>query len=311
MSEWSSMQVSGFLGWVHRLVMFITWPFRNWKYLLSVIIIIVLFMIAYAFYHGVRFSDMYDWYKVKLSGPVSSIKSNFQNVAEEAQQHVNDSLDSVKEKVQKMAPEIAAAKRAKENNEPIRFVAWNVAKFNKAKYQQPKEDAPKVKFKAPTFAPIVDEEPTQDVRFVEPIAVVEPQIVETVPEPQVEQRKIPDEPYYEGKLSDYYTIRRDLDLTYLAESEKLYGHADVMGPNSLYLDNTYMYLYGIFTSPNDYDLQEAQLYLEKRLQNAQVHCDIVAYTSQTQAATALCFIDGKLLNREMVEAGLAEDVALK
>jgi hypothetical protein len=310
MSEWSSMQVSGFLGWIHRLVMFITWPLRNWKYLLSAIVIIVLFMIAYAFYHGVRFSEMFDWYKVKLSGPVASITGNMQNVATEAQKHVDESIDTVKEKVQKMAPEIAAARRAKENNEPIRFVAWNVAKFNKAKYQ-PQEDTPKVKLKAPTFTQITEDEPKIESVEQPEIPIIAPQLVEAVPVQKVEKPKIPEKPYYDGKLSDYYTIRRDLDLTYLAESEKLYGHADVMGPNSLYLDNTYMYLYGIFTNPNDYDSQSAQLFLEKRLQNKSVHCDIVAYTSQTQAATALCFVDGKLINREMVEAGLAEDVALK
>ena len=53
------------------------------------------------------------------------------------------------------------------------------------------------------------------------------------------------------------------------------------------------------------------LFLEKRFGDKPAHCDIVAYTSQTQMATALCFVDGELINKALVEAGLAENVALK
>ena len=308
MSDWADLRISGFLGFVHRLVMFITWPFRHWKYLLAFVAIVFLALVAYAFYHGVKWGDMYDWYKYKLS---RTYNDNVKETVEATQQNIGQSVAAIKERAHEIAPEIIAAQEAKEKNEPIRFTAWNVAKFNKAKYQQSAQKAPKIKLKAPTFTPQTTDNTTP------------PQVVITQPKPApvvVEQPKqmveaieplAPQEPYYKGELDDYYTIRRDLDLTYLANSEKLYGKADVLGANSLYMENTYLYLYGIYTNPYNYDAEAAQLFLEKRFGDKPAHCDIVAYTSQTQMATALCFVDGELINKALVEAGLAENVALK
>jgi endonuclease YncB( thermonuclease family) len=79
----------------------------------------------------------------------------------------------------------------------------------------------------------------------------------------------------------------------------------------LYIDGTYVYLYGIYTNPDIYDAAEAQLYLEQLVEGKEVYCDVVAYTTQTQMATALCFVDGVFINGDMVQNSLALDVALK
>lgn len=296
MREWAQMRVSGFLGWLHKLVMFLTWPFRHWKFLLLFILITATLIISVPLILGVNFSSIPDWYQAKMTHPfMTVIRNNVQNIKQATEQKLSQSVNTVKDKMQKIAPEIMTSTPAKqENKEKIRFTAWNVAKFNTAKPQQPKQ---KVSFKAPTFAELKEATPQRKRNSQETAGN--------------NTQSIAAEPYYEGKLDDYYTVRRDLDLIYLTESEKLYGHADVVGPNSLYLENTYVYLYGIYTNPEIYNEQSAQLYLEKLIDNQPVHCDIIAYSVQSQTPTALCFLNGRLINQELVDAEYAANIALK
>ena len=229
------------------------------------------------------------------------IKNNVQNITQTAEQKINQSVDTVKNKMQEIAPNIVNEQKIEKKQEPIRFTAWNVAKFKQAKYQQPQ--APQqVATKEPTYAELKKEV----AQNVEKDNTIKPQ---TAPTAAVSTSQT--EPYYEGKLADYYAVRHDLDLIYLPESEKLYGQVDVVGPNSLYINDTYVYLYGIYTNPNLYNEQSAQLYLEKLIDNQPVHCDIVAYSIQSQTPTALCFLNGRLINQELVDAQYAANVALK
>lgn len=296
MKEWIEMRVSGFLGWIHKLVMLITWPFRHWKSMLLVLALLVIATIVVPLIYGVKFTDMPNWYKAKMTHPLMTvIRNNVQNLKQATEQKLSQSVDTVKDQMQKIAPEIMTSTSAQpENKEKIRFTAWNVAKFNTAKPQQPKQ---KVTLKAPTFAELKEATPQRKQN--------NSITAENNSQPTIS------EPYYEGKLDDYYTVRRDLDLIYLTESEKLYGHVDVVGPNSLYLENTYVYLYGIYTNPEIYNEQSAQLYLEKLIDNQPVHCDVIAYSVQSQTPTALCFLNGRLINQELVDAEYAANIALK
>lgn len=297
MKEWVEMRMSGFSGLIHKLVMLITWPLRHWKFLLISILVLVIVAVAVPLISGAKLTEIPAWYQAKMTHPfLTVIKNNVANITQSTEQKISESVNSVKDKVQQIAPEVIKPAVKEENKkEKIRFTAWNVAKFNKAKYQQKPQPAQKIKLKSPTFAEIKEEVIPQKQKNVK---------IET-PKEEVS------EPYYEGKLADYYTVRHDLDLIYLTESEKLYGQVDVVGANSLYINNTYVYLYGIYTNPDIYNEQTAQLYLEKLIDNQPVHCDIVAYSTQSQTPTALCFLNGKLLNQELVDAQYAANVALK
>lgn len=299
MKEWAQLRVSGFLGLIHKLMMFITWPFRHWKFMLLALVLLIIAMVVIPLVYDVKFSDIPSWYKAKMTHPfMTVIKNNVQDLKLATEQKITQSVDTVKNQMQKIVPEIKTAESAKEEpKEKIRFTAWNVAKFNKAKYQKPQPQNTTVEPQTQTFAELKKATPNRD----ESEETKEDAAVQTAPE----------ESYYEGELEDYYAVRRDLDLMYLTQSEKLYGHVDVVGPNSLYIENTFIYLYGIYTNPDIYNEQSAQLYLEKLIDNQPVHCDIVAYSIQSQTPTALCFLNGRLINQELVDADYAADIALK
>lgn len=294
MNEWAEMRLNGFLGFIHKCVMFLTWPLRHWKILLSILLLLIVLFFTVPFFYGVKWNEIVDWYKVKYSESwLAGLTSGVSKVATDTVKKSEKTIQIIKEKAVKISPEAETEQTAKQKNVPVRFVTWNVEKFTKSKYH-PQKSSKKIKLKAPTFAKI------------------EPYSEQNIPLSQNTEAKSESfAPYYDGNLSDYYTIRRDLDLVYLSESEKLYGKVDIIDANSLYIDNTFVYLYGIFTNPNNYDEQAAQLFLEKLTEGRNLHCDIVAYTTQSQAATALCFLDGKLINQQLVDAELAENVALK
>ncbi|MBP1532238.1 MAG: hypothetical protein ILA52_01905, partial [Alphaproteobacteria bacterium] len=83
------------------------------------------------------------------------------------------------------------------------------------------------------------------------------------------------------------------------------------GPNSLYLNDNFLFLYGVYTNPQNYDAQAAQQYLTDITDGRNVHCEVIAYTVQTQTASALCFVNGISINRALVNHNLADNTALK
>ena len=184
-----------------------------------------------------------------------------------------------------------------EKNEEVRFVSWNVAKFNKAKYQ-PKSavDQPPETTAEPTFAETKQQAQENRVQKIEEFEAA-----------REEQYK---DVFYSGKLSDYYVENNSLNLEYLPEAQHLYGEAAVAGPNSLYIGDKFMFLYGIYTDPDIYDAAEAQDYLEKITEGRKVHCEIVAET-YSHTATALCFVQGVFINKALVDRKLARNVALR
>ena len=58
-----------------------------------------------------------------------------------------------------------------------------------------------------------------------------------------------------------------------------------------------------------YNPDEAAEYLKELAEQKHIECDIVAYTYQNYA-TALCYIDGKSINQNLVDAGFADNIAL-
>lgn len=255
-SEWREISLGGFAGFIHRVLMFITWPFRHVKLLLALLGVILIIPLLC----GVAFSDISDWYIKKL------YLTKIISIKDDATSSVSNKISGIAEKVKEILPQkVGEEKKDKE----IRFVSWNVAEFNKVKYKPIKKNEKKINL-SNSFST-----------------------------------------HYEGTISDYYIKRTDVALEYLSESEILYNVAEVSGPNSLYIDNTFMYLYGIYTNNKSYDVSMVQKYLEDLIVGKKVYCEIVAYTIQTQVATALCFVDGVLINKLLVDENLADNVALK
>ena len=118
-------------------------------------------------------------------------------------------------------------------------------------------------------------------------------------------------PYYSGDLSDYYEYLENRGLIYPQKPDILTGMPTIRGANSLYMNNVFLFLYGIYTDPHRYNVADAEKYLRDLTANTQVYCAVVAYTAHSHTATALCFANGVFINRAMVERDLADNVGLK
>ena len=70
-----------------------------------------------------------------------------------------------------------------------------------------------------------------------------------------------------------------------------------------------MILYGIYTDPAKYNQDDANQYLKELADGKILECKILAYTYRN-IATGVCFLDGRSVNRNLVDAGFADNVAL-
>ena len=87
------------------------------------------------------------------------------------------------------------------------------------------------------------------------------------------------------------------------------GETFVFSANEISVGNTYIILYGIYTDPEKYNQDEAGQYLKELADGKMSECKIVAYT-QHNIATGVCFLDGRSINQNLVDAGFADNIAL-
>jgi len=301
-SEWAEMRISGLLGWVHRFVMLITFPFRKFWQILFVILFLLAVAIAVPMFQGVKIHEIWDWYQAKL--PTKQISE----IKDEAKTKVDSKIASVKQKIQGIIPGGASTPTAaKQEDEEPRFVSWNVAQFKKAKYKPKKKVKQETAENTKTFAELKAE--AQKPEDNTAVAAVNLPLDASVSNDTVGSN--PDIMPEVGDLSQYYRRMKNPDLAYVDKPEVLYDVADVIKANDIYINDTYIYLYGIYTDPRIYDEEKAKAYLLSLTEGRKVRCDVVAYTVQTQSATALCFVGNVFINKAMVEQKLAGNVALK
>ncbi len=322
--NWGELRLSGIWAWIHRLVMLITFPIRRfWQILLILLAVGLLFLVVHSYY-GIGLSH--------ISGLYHSASAD-KKISEAKDKAFSDMSERI-EQIKNTVSEAIAAQKGKTGSsateEPERkhFVAWNVPKFKKAKYKptagfagavvrtETQKNPVKPRFeKAHVVEESVDETADKEEVLITTTEVLAEDKKE---EPLIEKpkkikkiKKPTGEDFYTGKLTDYYEVAENRGLVYLPEPEVLYGAAEIVGPNSLYVDDTFVFLYGIYTDPKEYDYAAAQAYLEDLVSKNAVRCEIVAYAPQTQAATALCFTEKAFINKVLTERNLARNIALK
>lgn len=295
--EWAEMRISGLLKWVHRLVMLITFPFRKFWQIVFVLLIILAILIATPMCYGVKFRDVWDWYKIKFP------THEFVEVKDQAKARVTQKIKSVRRKINDIIPTTAGKpEKAQEDEDEVRFVAWNVAEFNKAKYKPSSSNVKVVaESNEKTYAELKkDAQKDNDTKVFE--------VKKTIAETPKNKTN-----FVTGKrdLSSYYVKLENNTLEYLAEPEILDGTMTIVTPNDVYIQDTFVYLYGVYCDPNVYDTELAKNFLQTLVADENVHCEVIAYTTQTKVATALCFINDTLINKALVENDMANNVALK
>lgn len=280
----------------YNVYMFLTFPVRKWWIILSILATVLLVLIIIPTVEGIKKEDIVDWYKAKWAHS-DVYKAKNKTIAMMSRKFKN-----LKNNVKEILPEAEKEKDVAVQKKSG-LVAWHVAEFRKAKYV-PKDQgtsASKNKvYDSNTFALIKEQMKKKNKVEEKEHNNIAPAVVMPNNSPEAED-----------SLSDYYEIRTDLDLEYLDEPETIIGTATISGANDLYIEDTFVYLYGIYTNPRVYSVVEARDFLEAVTYGQQIECDVVAYSTQTHAKTALCFVNGVLLNKQMVVEGLADNVALK
>ena len=324
-SEWNEMKLHGWQKFVYQILLILTFPFRRWWVTLGVLATVLLVLIIIPSMDGVAKEDIIDWYKNKLHlSQVNEIKN-------ESVKLINDKVGELRKNVNEIMPEIAVVKNKQakptvEEKQDVKFVAWNVAEFKKGKYE-PKtsrksdekingKSAPQVsEQKLPVFKNKKNsaEQPSnqsrdEEKKVADKIIAKQEDVVKTVADNSSEAGA-----RNRGaiNLSDYYTKDETLNLIYIDEPEKYAGEANVSGPNSLFVDNKFVFLYGIYSDYIKYDVNLVQQYLQNMVQDQTTECYVVAYGEQNNAATALCFVNGVNINRELVLESMADNIALR
>ncbi len=331
--NWSELRLSGIWAWIHRLVMLITFPIRRfWQILLVVLAVGLLFLIIHSYY-GIGLSHISNWKDSFFANEkITEVKEKtISNVTERVEQIKNTVSEAIATQNGDTPQGVAEPERK-------HFVAWNVPEFKKAKYKPTagfsgavvrsgtRKTASKPRFEKAhideekNIAEVEAEEENIAEAEAEEVLITTAEVLAEnkqeeplIEKPKkIEKVKTPTkDDFYGGELADYYEVAENRGLVYLQKPEVLYGAAEIVGPNSLYVDDTFVFLYGIYTDRKEYDYAAAKAYLADLTAKKLVRCEIVAYAAQTRAATALCFIEGTFINKAMVQRNLAQNIALK
>ena len=227
-SEWDDMKTTGFKLFLYKIFLGLSYPLRH-----PFVTIVVLL----AFFRH-ELADAWNNYQHKMPVPVQQVAEIKNNTTAKLTQKLDDMRSALGEIVPSTAPK---KPQPQEKDDEVRFVSWNVAKFNRAKPQATTKEENIVAEQ--TFA-----ESKQQAQ------VIRSQEIENDETSLEEQYR---ETYYDGNLEDYYLKKDSLNLEYLPEPEKLYDTVRVAGPNSLFIAGKFVFLYGIYTNPKIYDAAEA------------------------------------------------------
>lgn len=286
--DFKDLRLSGFVKWFHHLVLFITYPFRHFYIFFSVLLLALIFIIGIPLLHDIPLKQIPSWYEDLFS---SELPAQVRRIMAKPKQI---SLKKFKKeiKLHHAAPEQAQVVIQPEDNEPEPEIIREPTKY-------PHWDIKHEKSPDVVLTPSAKEE--EDT-------VQKPE--DTTPQPQnVVLNQVA--PVVEQKPSQKLQYRKlgDLSLIYLPTPRRVSGDVIIYGANELYVDDTYLYLYGIYTNPKSYDVNKARAYLRDMIAGKTVVCYVVAETMKG-VATAICFADEKNINQSMVDAELADNVAL-
>ncbi|MBR6327594.1 MAG: hypothetical protein IKR60_01810 [Alphaproteobacteria bacterium] len=214
----------------------------------------------------------------------------------------------------KKVEDAVVAEVIEEPSEPIKYRVWEIKQplphaptAENIESEVQKEDSAASeaeKIEEPVKAVIVtieEEQPAQseEIKVSEPVQEIEKPAATEEPVLETEDEEMP----------LLYRKVANLGLTYLDNPVLIEGDAVLYGANELYVQDTYLYLYGIYTDPIKYDVRDVTDYLRKIIGEEKLQCLIVAYTKEG-VATGLCFKGDTNINQMLVDEHMAENIAL-
>lgn len=275
-------QISGATGVFHKIVMFITYPFR--KPLRCLFFLAALGAIVYFIpvMYGVKPEKVYDWY-VKLVHDVNEQIIVPHTQKEKGTDTLVESNYATGQREIRRQMFVKASGRAPQKVDVLAEEASEVVNIGDIR-------------RAEDNAENYDEQPITP----EKTTVEEQSNVVAVQHPVVTED------------FDYRRHYGEFDsLNYLNEPVEVRGTAKVHNANELTVNDTYIFLYGIYSNPLNGRGVKAGVFLKNLVKDEEVLCQILAYTKEGQVATAECYVGETDINNLMVKNGFSDKVTAR
>ena len=275
-------QISGATGVFHKIVMFITYPFR--KPLRCLFFLAALGAIVYFIpvMYGVKPEKVYDWY-VKLVHDVNKQIIIPHTQKEKGTDTLVESNYATGQREIRRQMFVKASGRAPQKVDVLAEEASEVVNIGDIR-------------RAEDNAENYDEQPIAP----EKTTVEEQSNVVAVQHPVVTED------------FDYRRHYGEFDsLNYLNEPVEVRGTAKIHNANELTVNDTYIFLYGIYSNPLNGRGVKAGVFLKNLVKDEEVLCQILAYTKEGQVATAECYVGETDINNLMVKNGFSDKVTAR
>lgn len=275
-------QISGATGVFHKIVMFITYPFR--KPLRCLFFLAALGAIVYFIpvMYGVKPEKVYDWY-VKLVHDVNKQIIIPHTQKEKGTDTLVESNYATGQREIRRQMFVKASGRAPQKVDVLAEEASEVVNIGDIR-------------RAEDNAENYDEQPITP----EKTTVEEQSNVVAVQHPVVTED------------FDYRRHYGEFDsLNYLNEPVEVRGTAKIHNANELTVNDTYIFLYGIYSNPLNGRGVKAGVFLKNLVKDEEVLCQILAYTKEGQVATAECYVGETDINNLMVKNGFSDKVTAR
>lgn len=269
-------KIGGFAGFLHKIVMFLTYPFRKpLRFLLFLAFIGAIVYCVPVYYYKVEPRNIQDWYK-----------SLFDTVKEQVvlPQNLKGTDTLVEVEQQPTAKDVRrqmflkASGNSPQTVDVLAKESQDVVDIKDIRRAGEEAEA----FKLPV------------AEVTKPVEVIEPEEEEV------------DETFDYNKHYGEYS-----NLDYLNEPITVSGEAIVHNANEMTVDGNYVFLYGIYANPKDGRGVRGKVFLKNFVQSEIVHCNILAYTKGEAVATAECYVGDIDINRLMVEKGFSDRVSAR
>ena len=284
---------SGFGAVLHKSVMFLTYPFRKpWGILVILLLLAAAAYIVPIYVYKVPVKEVHTWYWEKIKFLETGDLSEVSNTVSNKFSKLLNKIPMLSEEPAKGTDRLVEAAPSQKEIRRQMFKAAS-AGAKRQKVDVLAEEADNV----------------VAVEMPQPIVVAEENKKEEIRYQQVaEERKngFDEKPVIVKKVS-----MEDGDmLRYLPQPEKISGLVKVYNANELDVGGTYIFLYGIYSSPKTSRGVKAGVFLKEALDGETVNCDILAYTADN-VATGECFVEGISINKILVERGYSDRVSLQ
>lgn len=272
-------------GWgaaIHKTVMFLTYPFRKPIGLLFIFLLPAAILYAVPMYRGIKFTEVHLWYAEKIK------KFNADKLSD-----VSDKFSALVDKIPVLSSEPAKGTdrlvEVKRDHREVRRQMFRAAAAGNR----------------PQRVDVLREEAADVVEVTPPEPLMPKDDTPAVP-PSQQVEPVAKEPVVFKK-----TVSKESDvLRYLEKPVMVSGKVLVHNANELEVDGTYLFLYGIYSSPRTVRGAKATAFLRDALEGETVSCRILAYTAD-DVATGECFAGDVSINEVLVDRGFADRVVLE